>query len=201
MSEISPSGDPNTNPPRRRAPLGACDTHMHIFGPATRYPFIDAADYRPADALMEDYRAMCDVLGMARTVVVQPSIYGLDHDCTAEAVEAMGANGRGVAVLDQDVTDGEIERLHGIGVRAPRFNLVNAGGVSAGALETMAARVAEFGWHVQVMVHGPALADLAPRLAALPVDVVIDHMGRMDAAAGVDQPGFQALLRLVETGR
>ena len=190
-----------TQRPRRRAPAGACDSHMHIFGPATRYPYIDARDYTPADALMADYRAMCDTLGIARTVVVQPSIYGLNHDCTAEAVENLGDRGRGVAVLDTDVHDGELERLHAIGFRGTRFNLVNAGGVAATALESMAARVAEYGWHVQVMIHGPDLADLDQRLRALPVDVVIDHMGRMDAAAGIDQPGFRALLGLMETGR
>ena len=110
-----------TQRPRRRAPAGACDSHMHIFGPATRYPYIDARDYTPADALMADYRAMCDTLGIARTVVVQPSIYGLNHDCTAEAVENLGDRGRGVAVLDTDVHDGELERLHAIGFRGTRF--------------------------------------------------------------------------------
>jgi len=201
MTGTSPPADPNTEPPRRPVPTGACDTHMHIFGPADRYPYIDERDYTPPDALMDDYLAMRSVLGFERTVVVQPSIYGFDHACTAEAVEALGHSGRGVAVLDETVSDGDIENLHQIGFRGTRFNLVNSGGVGVGALEAMAARVAEFGWHIQVMVSDAVVAELAPRLARLPVMVVIDHMGRMNADDGVDQPGFRALLDLVDGGR
>ena len=191
----------STKRPRRAAPPGACDTHMHIFGPANRYPCIDEADYVPADAPMDAYLAMRATLGMARTVVIQPSVYGRDHACTADAVARLGDSGRGVAVLDESASEGEIEQLHQAGFRGTRFNLVNSGGVPATALEAMAARVAEFGWHVQVMARGADLPALAPRLARLPAEVVIDHMGRMDAAAGTGQPGFRALLGLVAGGR
>jgi len=201
MSDISPSADPNTEPPRRAVPAGACDTHMHIFGPADRYPCIDERDYTPADALLEDYLTMRSVIGFERTVVIQPSIYGFDHSCTVNAVEAFGGSGRGVAVLDETATDGDIENLHQIGFRGTRFNLVNRGGIGVDVLEAVAARVAEFGWHIQVMVHGGVVAELAPRLARLPVPVVIDHMGRMDADAGIEQPGFRALLGLIDGGR
>jgi 2-pyrone-4,6-dicarboxylate lactonase len=201
MANPSPVPDANTKRPRQPAPAGACDTHMHIFGPLDRYPTIDGADYVPATAPMDAYLAMRGTLGLTRTVVVQPSIYGRDHACTIEAVEALGESGRGVAVLDAETPDGEIEQLHQSGFRGTRFNLVNTGGAPASALESLAARVAEFGWHVQVMVLGRDLPALAPRLAALPVDVVIDHMGRMDAGAGTDQPGFRALLELVGGGR
>lgn len=182
-------------------PAGATDCHMHIFGPATRFACVAEADYAPDDALMEAYLALRAGLGLTRTVVVQPSVYGRVHDCTAQAVERLGEAGRGIAVLGPDVHDGEIERLHAIGFRGTRFNLSNRGGVAADALETVAARVADLGWHIQVMVPGPDLAALAPRLAALPVDVVIDHIGCMDAAAGTGQPGFRALLGLLEGGR
>ena len=182
-------------------PAGACDCHMHIFGPTERHAPITAADYVPADALYEDYIALRLSLGLSRTVVVQPSIYGLDHACTAEAVERLGESGRGVAVLAPDVHDSEIEYLHSIGFRGIRFNLVSSGGVAADAFETMAARVAEYCWHVQVMVTGDAIASLAPRLAGLPVDVVIDHMGRFDAIAEAEPAGFRSLLSLLEGGR
>ena len=174
---------------------------MHIFGPASRYACIAEADYIPPDALIEDYLAMRGVLGIERTVVIQPSVYGRDHACTFEAVERLGDGGRGVAVLEESVSEGELARLHGAGFRGTRFNLVNSGGVAADSLEAVAARVAGLGWHIQVMVLGRDLADLAPRLARLPVEVVIDHIGRIDSGAGVGQPGFRALLELVEGGR
>jgi predicted TIM-barrel fold metal-dependent hydrolase len=60
--------------------------------------------------------------------------------------------------------------------------------------------VALRGWHVQLYVRGAELAQLAPRIAALPCPVVIDHMGQPELKAGVDQPGFRALLELVVAG-
>ncbi len=200
MTELSPGPDPHTKPPKRLAPPGSYDTHMHIYGPASRYPYIDARDYSPPDALIEDYLEIRGTLGLERTVVIQPSVYGMDHACTREAVERLGETGRGVAVLDNTVTDRELEELHAAGFRGTRFNLVNRGGVDPDLLETMAARIAGLGWHLQVMVVDPLLQELAPRLRRLPVDVVIDHIGRVDGAAGVDHSGFQALMGLVAEG-
>ncbi len=114
----------------------------------------------------------------------------------------LGEGARGIAVLDGAEIDGEIKRLHDIGYRGSRFNQVNSGGVDASALGAIVARVANFGWLIQVMVHGRDLETLAPRLVRLPVGVVIRHMGRTDAAAGVNQPGFRrALLDLIRRGR
>lgn len=199
MAALPP--DPHPRPPKQPIPAGACDTHMHIYGPAVKYAYIADRDYTPPDALMPDYLAMRNALGLDRTVVIQPSVYGQDHACTADAVAALGDAGRGVAVVDADVADEELARLHAIGFRGARFNLVNRGGIAPNRLEAVAARAAEIGWHLQIMVLGAELADLAPRLAKLPVDVVVDHIGRMTAAGGPAQPGFQALLGLVEAGR
>ena len=45
------------------------------------------------------------------------------------------------------------------------------------------------------------LARLAPRLADLPVDIVIAHMGQVPVGEGIRHPGFAALLKLVRGGR
>ena len=45
------------------------------------------------------------------------------------------------------------------------------------------------------------LPDIADKLRAFPVPVVIDHMGGFDVAAGINAPGFRCLLSLVESGR
>jgi predicted TIM-barrel fold metal-dependent hydrolase len=50
---------------------------------------------------------------------------------------------------------------------------------------------------LQVFADGATLLALEPVLAEASVPVVIDHMGLPDAAAGLDQPGFQAVLRLL----
>ena len=182
-------------------PAGAIDCHMHIFGPADRFPYAAQRDYTPPDATIAMYEAMCRATGIQRTVVVQPSVYGTDNRCTEDAVRHFGDQGRGVAVLDADVPDAELERLDDVGFRGCRFNLHNAGGTRLDDMERFAARLAELGWHLQVFTAAAHIAELEDRFARLPCNLVIDHFGLPVAGDGVDQPGFQALLRLPAAGR
>jgi predicted TIM-barrel fold metal-dependent hydrolase len=114
---------------------------------------------------------------------------------------AHGARFLGVALLPEDVTRDDIRRLDRLGVRAARFVDPHHGGSVPPLSPAVAARIAEFGWHVQYYPYRTALAEAAPMLAALPTDVVLDHFGHIPAAGGVDQPAFAALLRLLDSGR
>lgn len=201
MTATIPGPHARTKPPRQTAPDGACDCHFHVFGPESRYPYSDARGYTPPDAPLAAYQAMLDTLGVTRAVIVQPSVYGTDNACSLDAVERLGDAARGVAVLDETVSDAELDRLHASGFRGTRFNIESAGGVPEAQLEAVAARVATRGWHIQVYVDGGRLPELAPRLADLPTEIVIDHMGHMDPAAGTDQPGLAALIDLLRAGR
>lgn len=182
-------------------PPGATDCHMHIFGPASQFPYAAVRDYTPTDCLMPLYKEMCATVGIERTVVVHPSVYGYDNRCSEQAVRDLGPNGRGVAVLPPDVDKAEIRRLDGIGFRGVRFNMVSSGGTPREALESMAAKIADFGWHIQVFTKSASIAEMEQRYAKLPVEVVFDHIGGADASQDLQQPGFQALLRLLEAGR
>ena len=62
-----------------------------------------------------------------------------------------------------------------------------------------AKRLADIGWHLQIHMEAELIADLTPALRRSPVPVVIDHMGRVDASLGLDQPRFRALLTLMQT--
>lgn len=174
---------------------------MHVYGPVERFPMVPQRNHTPPEASLEAYRRMADAVGISRTVVVHPSIYGTDNRCSEQAVAALGAVGRGVAVLPAEVPDAELERLHGIGFRGVRFNMVNPGGLAETALEPLAARLAPLGWHVQVFTSAKRIGELADRLAALPTDVVVDHHGMPDARKPIDRSGFSALLDLLSTGR
>ena len=196
-----PGFDPDPKTPERRAPDGACDCHMHIFGPAERYPWSPARGYTPPDALLGDYRRLQERLGLERTVVVQPSVYGADNACTRDAVVALGAEGRGVAVLSPEVDEGTLAELDADGFCGVRFNLVSKGGESFEGIERMAAKVAPLGWHLQFYIDRDTLFEERERLSRLPVDLVFDHFGSMDAEGRVDQPAMRALLRLLDGGR
>lgn len=188
--------------PSWRAPALSCDCHFHIFGPYDSFPLDAGRHYEPAEALIPDYLRVAETLGLERFVIVQPSVYGTDNACTLDAAERLGLDrARVVAVVDGSAGEAELRAMHARGVRGVRFNAVSGNGTPLDQLETLARRVAPLGWHVQVFAEGHQLPDLAPRLAALPVEVVVDHMGGVRAAEGVSAAGFQALLRLLGTGR
>src|SRR5438128_3723274 len=133
---MSPDMLANDTAPRLKAPSGTTDTHMHIYD--SRYPTAGTAAFTPPDALVANYLKVRARLGIERTVVVQPSTYGTDNRCTLEAITALGSSARGVAVVDQGVTDAELERMTKIGIRGIRFHMMEGGALPWDILETMA---------------------------------------------------------------
>ena len=180
-------------------PPGACDTHIHFYD--SRYPAAPAALLHPPDATVDDYRALQSELGLARAVVVQPTTYGLDNRCQLRGVAALGDAARAVVVVDDTVDDAEVLRLHELGARGVRFHMLPGGAVPWEVLEPVAERVAPRGWHVQLQLNGRELTERAERLRRLPVDVVVDHVGRFMPPVPTDDAAFEALLGLLDEGR
>ncbi len=185
--------------PRLKAPPGACDTHMHIY--EDRFPAAPTALLKPPPATVAEYRKLQQRLGLTRTVIVQPSTYGTDNRCTLAAIAALGDGARGVAVVDTSVTDEELARLTKAGIRGIRFLMLKGGALPWDILETMAARVHRFGWHVQLQLDGRELPDREALLRRLPGTLVVDHVGKFFEPVPVDHPAFRVLTRLVEGGR
>lgn len=65
----------------------------------------------------------------------------------------------------------------------------------------MTRRLTPLGWRIQIYAEGEKLAEIAPRLARLPTEVMIDHSGGVKAALGTRHLQFQALPRLLDSGR
>ncbi|GAA4325189.1 amidohydrolase family protein [Pigmentiphaga soli] len=185
-------------------PQGACDCHNHVVGTQADYPMDPHRVYTAGPASVDALMAHRAQLGIARTVLVQASFYGTDNRCMLDGLARLGASGRGVAVLDPDVADAELDRLHGLGVRGVRVNLETSGTrdpkQAADQILPLSRKLARLGWHIQLYAGLSVIAALAPQLATLPVQVVIDHFGRAKAAEGPDQPGFGQLLDLVRGG-
>lgn len=199
-----PRPDPAPRPPMDAMPKGACDCHAHLFGPATRYPYLPERGYTPPDASAEDYRQLLTTLGFERAVLVQPSVYGTDNrrllDALQEARDA-GSARRGVAVVDPEVTDEALQRMHALGVRGVRVNLLFPGGVNFEAVRSLSERIARLGWHLQCLVDVSTIDDLQATLEPLPVPVVVDHMGHVPTVKGTGDRGFESLLTLVAKGK
>lgn len=193
--------DRNPRPPRFTPPPGATDTHAHVFGPSEKYPLTPDRSYTPPDSPFDEYMRLLATLGLDRGVIVQPSIYGTDNRATLDALRAAPDRLRGIAVVDADGPDAELEEMHRLGVRGVRFNLLYRGGVAYEAAERLARRIGPMGWHIQFLIDISAVEGFAAKLAALPVPVVIDHIGHMDAAKGVDHPAFRDLVAMLGDGR
>ncbi len=183
-----------------QAPPGACDCHMHFFDP--RFALAAHVQRKPHEATVADYRRVQQRLGLSRVVVVQPTAYGRDNSCTLAAMAELGANSaRGVAVIDPATSDAEIERLTLAGMRGVRFRMLEPPELPWDLLEPMAARLANFGWHVQFQMDGREFETREALLKRLPCTLVIEHVGKFLEPVPVNHPGFQSLLRLVDTGR
>ena len=191
----------DTQPPSWPVPFGACDAHAHVIGDGYEYPFVADRSYTPPAATETRYLRMLDGLGLTRGVLVQVSVHGADNRLMLEVLRSHPRRLRGIAVAFPDVADSTLRDMHDAGVRGLRLNVSVGGGVGFEALETLASRIAPMGWHVQLLTTPARLFDVASRLPALPVPVVIDHMASVNAADGIEHPAFKAMLDLVKGGR
>jgi 2-pyrone-4,6-dicarboxylate lactonase len=203
-----PCAPPDFNPrkPTLTMPALACDTHAHILGPIANHAYSPARVYTPPDCLLSDYRKMLTTLGVERAVLVQPSVYGTDNTVMLDAMRAAGSAFRGVAVVDDDISDSDLEKLNTAGVRGVRVNIVDVkdrkpGTLPMAKLTALAQRVAPLGWHMEFLMHCDEFADMDRTFESFPVEIVLGHLGYMKTDKGVNDPGFQALLRAVKSGR
>lgn len=184
--------------PAARLPLGTCDTHIHFYD--HRYQPAATSVLRPPDASVDDYQRVCGQLGISRCVVVQPTTYGLDNRCQVAAASAFGDDARLVVVIDDTVTEPELDEFDRQGGRGARFHMLPGGVVGWESLAGVAARIAERGWHIQLQLDGRTLPHHIDDLLALPCGLVIDHIGRFMPPVRPEHPAFGALLTLVERG-
>ncbi len=192
--------------PKLKMPAPACDTHAHVLGPASRYDYSPARVYTPPDCVAKDYRHMLDTLGVERAVLIQPSVYGTDNRAMLDAMKTDPQRLRGVAVVDPSIGDAELESMHALGVRGVRVNIVDVkdrkpGTLPMDVLRPLAARIAPMGWHMEFLMHADEFPDLDRSFADFPVPIVLGHLGYMKTSLGIDAPGFQALLRLMQAGK
>lgn len=181
-------------------PPGAIDAHCHVFGPAAEFPFSPHAKYQPQDAGPDMLFALRDHLGFARNVIVQASCHGTDNGATLDAIAKSNGKARGVAVVDPAISDDDLAALHAQGIRGVRFNFLKRLVDNAPKDKFLElARRLPAGWHVVVYFEADILEEMRAFLAAIPVPIVIDHMGRPDVAQGPDGADMRALRTLLDS--
>ena len=200
-----PRGGPDrdTRTPRFKLPKGACDAHVHVFGPRERFAFAPEQLARAFDAPKEDLAAMHAVIGAERCVIVHGAKHGNDLSVTLDAMASDAARYRAVAVVSDAITDAQLEALDRAGVRGVRYNIVPhlGGPPDPDAMRRMAERIAGLGWHLVLHMRDDDILTYADLFRSLKAPLLFDHMARIDPAkGGVDQTAFRTLLGFLESG-
>jgi D-galactarolactone isomerase len=184
-------------PPRLKTPPGVVDTHIHFF--MSQYPGQPGGPPTPEDASVEDYAIVQKRLGIERAVIVQANAHQLDNRCTLHALAQMGDKARAIVCVKPDVSDAELERLHGTGVRGVRIMQLG-GALRMDQLLPVNARIAPIGWHPIVQFDGREIFQYKDLLEKVQGDYIIDHTGKFLEPVSPDSAEFNALLKLVNRG-
>ena len=155
------------------------------------------------NACVADYRLFQQRIGTSRTVVVTPAAYFTDNEVTLNALAQLGPQARGVAVVHPTVTDVELKRMADGGIRGIRFTQFdpNTAATTLDMIEPLARRVEPLGWHVQIHLRSDQIVAAADLLQRLPGTIVFDHLGRLSQPAGIDDPAFAIIRRMLDQGR
>ena len=196
--------DRNPRKPNITLPKGSIDTHVHVF--YDRYPLSPDRGYTPPESTLEDLKHLHSQLGIDRVVFTQPSVYGTDNSAILDGMNALNAEtpnrARGVCAIDMDITELELEGLHKQGIRGVRLNIDNKGGMPL-ALEDIGeleAKIRPLSWHIEWLFPGKDIVGLMPVFEKMTTPMSIGHFAYQPATAGVEAPGFQALLKLMRDG-
>jgi predicted TIM-barrel fold metal-dependent hydrolase len=209
LDELIPGPVLDTSTPKIKPPSGSVDCHAHIFGPSDRFPYAEGRGYTPPDAPLELFLKMDDAIGCDRAVVVQGNAHGYDNRAILDAVSRQPDRLRGICITDTRVTPDDLRHWHTLGIRGLRFHLhvphdrpAYVRGVGFDVLEAFTPVMLELGWHAQVWCAWALMEALAEPLRKLSrqMPVVIDHMLSIEASQGVNNPNFQALLKLLGEG-
>jgi len=197
---------PDPQRPQVAPPAGACDAHVHLVAGKDDFALWDGRVENPAegpdfDGWLDLYKAHLETLGFDKGLIVHSILYGTDNTITSETVKRLGPNFKGVGLLSDEATDAQLDQFADQNLKAVRLNYVHGGVLSWAGAKSMASRLDHRDLHIQMLLHSHLhMTDLADDIRALPVPVVIDHIGWPDLGRTPDDVGFQTLLRLVGDG-
>lgn len=198
---------PTPRAPRKPLPKGACDAHVHLLAGPDDFPLWEGRAENPAPGpdfakWLEMYRQHLDVMGFERSVIVHSIFYGTDNSVTFEAVRRMGSGFKGVGLLPDGASEAQMDEFADRNMCAVRLNYVHGGVLTWDGAKAMAPALAERGLHIHMLCHADQhMTDIAPDIAALPTDVVFDHVAWPSHGLETTGPGIDALCRLLDTGK
>lgn len=192
--------NPDTRKPKLMAPPGACDSHLHVYGPFDRYPLAAERNYDPdPHSTLDDYLNVHRTLGLERGVIVTGSANGTNNQVTLDALARLKGNFKGLALLDPAITDAELSKLKEHGFAGFRIKANGRGGLSFEDTKRMISRTAGFSWHIEFMSQSMAeVIGAVPFLSSLKVPYVFDHVAHAGPHQNKNDRQFGELLAILK---
>jgi 2-pyrone-4,6-dicarboxylate lactonase len=199
---MRPVQPPKRNPSKAKfkLPAGACDTHLHVYGPFDRYPLVAERGYDPdPHSTLDDYLRTHRALGLERAVIVTGSGNGTNNRITLDALRRMNGKFKGLALLDPAISESELLQLKEGGFSGFRIKGNGRGGLSFDQSKKMIERTAGFNWHVEFMSQSMAeVIDTVPFLNSLKVPYMFDHVAHAEPHMTSKDHEFKELLRILK---
>jgi predicted TIM-barrel fold metal-dependent hydrolase len=180
------------------------DCHTHVIDPV-RFPYGKDIEYKPSGPEIGTTAQLHNVMktyGVSHSLLVQPnSGYGSDNSCMLDAIAHGNGRFKGVAIVDFDADLATLRQFKDQGIVGAAFNPTFHGVDYYKRSAGLIAKLAELDMFLNIQSEQDQLSMFVPWIEVMPIRVLIDHCGRPTPEAGLDQPGFMALLRLGRTGR
>ncbi|MBX9761318.1 MAG: amidohydrolase family protein [Beijerinckiaceae bacterium] len=182
--------------PKFALPRGACDTHLHIYGPFDRFPLATDRVYNiQRSATLEDYRSVMDQLGLERAVVVNGGGNGYNNAVTLDAIARSEGRLKGLALVRPETSDADLVALHEGGMTGFRTRTNGKGAPSLSEAAQIAPRVRDFGWHMEFHVHSTEDAvEALPHLQRMGLPYVLDHVAHLGPERPLEDAAAQRVL-------
>lgn len=184
-------------------PPDATDCAVHVYEP-NRFPYWEGRSYTPEPATLAELRQLLQALKLERVVVVQATSYGTDNTCVVASIRELGNRARGVAIIDEKTPERSLDEMHQAGVRSVRLTL-NATTDLTAARQRLKMTIDRLrtreNWSLQLSANAATYEILRDELMAMPMPLVVDHFGQVQAAQGTGQRGFSTVLELVKSGK
>lgn len=208
MTAVQTVPPPPVSKPHHPIPTGACDTHSHVFGPMDAFPPVHPSVYAIPEASAEAHSRVRAALGLTYGVLTQPAPYGDDPAAILNAISGAQGALRGIAVATPGIDEATLAAWQRGGIVGLRFVETRSpggtrypGSVGFEAIEALAERMRAFGLHAQLWASARDYAEWLPRLERIKVPLVIEHLACPDPADDIGQPGFDAVLAGLSSGK
>lgn len=180
------------------------DGHVHVLDPA-RFPYRPDTHYAPLGQELgtpAQLAQVMEVYGVRHALLVGPnSGYGLDNSCMLDTIARSPGRYKGIAVVPNDITLPALQTLQRQGVVGVAWNVTFYGVDHYRDAKPLLRNLVALDMFVDIQVEHDQLVQLMPLLAQSGVRILVDHCGRPTVEAGLDDPGFRALLALGATRR